>query len=787
MDQKGRMTGLTGTHILEGLDSAVEVAYDQWGIPHIHADSAADVFLAQGFVVAQDRLFPMELWRRRGLGLLSEVLGEAYVEQDRACRLFLYRGDMNAEWNAYGGDTRQAVERFVAGINAYVRLTREQPHLLSQEFRQAGFTPGEWHADDVARIRTSGLFTNLEQEVTRTHILRTWGTEVEDLRALREPYAPCAVPEGLDLDALPEDVLDVYKLAFSPVRFGPAAGRPRARLLDEGESIDGSNNWVVGPGRSASGRPHLANDPHRAITLPSLRYLTHLRCPEFDVIGSGEATLPGITVGHNGSVAFGMTYLPIDQEDLYVCQLHGEDPERYWYRGEWRAFELITETVPVKGSAPQTVTLRYSVHGPVIHCDERAGTAAAVRAAYAEPGTAPYLASVQAMRARGASQFRRALARWGAPGGNHIYADAEGNFSWQSAGLTPKRPNWDGSLPVPGDGRFEWDGFLDAEELPAQHNPEAGWFASANQFNADQGENTIEAHLSRDWFPPHRQERIAEILATSRDWTVDDSLALQNDTLSVPARKILDLLCSSFDMQHLPIGQAEALSFLLAWDARLEKDSPQATLYERWFSQTLRASLMTWHLEQTYGEDAASAAEIICPVESLARDARPILKILTTAVEDPRGRQIVLETLRRSYDQLTKELGPPSETWNWGNQHTVTFRHPLAGLVEPPAWATLPPISRSGNPDTPGVSLYNSEGDQTWGASFRIVIPVGEWDRVRAINAPGQSSDPRSRHYSDLFPIWGDQQTIPLHYTPSAVENNTAHVLELKPTGENRV
>ncbi|MGW7595518.1 penicillin acylase family protein, partial [Streptomyces rubiginosohelvolus] len=266
---------------------------DRWGVPHIEASSADDAFLAQGWVAARDRLFQLDWWRRRGLGRTAEVLGTHYVERDRAARLFLYRGDIDEEWAAYGPRARSAVTRFVAGVNAWIAATVRDPGLLPPEFTELGYRPALWE----------------------------FGAEVEDLRRRRQPAVSPSVPEGLDLATVDPHVLDTYRLAMGPVATRPVPTR----------TLEGSNNWGVAGGRTMSGRPLLANDPHRAMSLPSLRYLVHLSCPEFDVIGAGEPALPGISIGHNGAVAFGLTIWPVDQEDLYVYEPHPDDDARYRY------------------------------------------------------------------------------------------------------------------------------------------------------------------------------------------------------------------------------------------------------------------------------------------------------------------------------------------------------------------------------------------------------------------------------------------------------------------------
>jgi penicillin G amidase len=428
---------------LPGLEGPAEILIDRWGVPHMYASTLYDVFRVQGFNAARDRLWQLDFWRRRGLGLLAEVFGPSMVERDRASRLFYYRGDMHPEWLSYGSDTKRVASAFVDGVNAYIRLVLQDRDLLPLEFRELGYEPAFWAPEDFARIRSNGLYYNLDSEVARALILRDQDPRVEDLRRHREPPVELVVPEGLDLSLIPDDVQRIYRLAIDP---------PDLTGVKE-PVLQGSNNWVLAPHRTTTGRPLLANDPHRALSVPSLRYVAHLSAPGLDVIGAGEPALPGISIGHNGRIAFGLTIFSIDQEDLYVYRTNPDNPLEYRYQDRWEPMRVVCDTVRVKGNEDVQVELRYTRHGPVIHEDAERHTAFAVRAAWLEPGTAPYLGSMDYMRATNWDEFLAAMNRWGTPPENQLFADPAGNIGWKPAGLTPIRPGWNGTLPVPGDGR----------------------------------------------------------------------------------------------------------------------------------------------------------------------------------------------------------------------------------------------------------------------------------------------------------------------------------------------
>jgi penicillin amidase len=758
-----------------GLRAPVEVLVDESGVPHIYADSEDDLFRAQGFNAARERLFQLDLWRRRGLGLLSEVFGERFLARDRAARLFLYRGDMHAEWLAYGSATKRVATAFVAGINAFVQQTEDDPGLLPVEFRELGYAPARWEPSDVAVIRSHGLFYNLEQEVARATTLRDLGPEVEELRRVREPAHQLRVPEGLDLSLIPDDVLDVYRLATTPPLFA-AGDLPRPRTDPEG-----SNNWVVGASRSATGRPLLANDPHRAIGLPSLRYIAHLSAPGLDVIGAGEPALPGVSIGHNGHIAFGLTIFAIDQEDLYVYETNPENPDEYRYGDRWEPVRVVRESVPVAGGDPVVVELRFTRHGPVIHADPLRHTAFAVRAAWLEPGMAPYLGSMDYMRARSAGEFIDAMNRWGAPGENQVYAAPDGTIGWRPAGLVPVRPNWDGTLPVPGDGRYEWAGFYDVDELPSLHNPDRDWVATANEMNLPSDYPNAERTITFDWYHSYRYDRIAEVLAVATGFTVEDCVRLQADTVNVAARHVLTALDGFVPDEAI----AEPVALLRSWDCDETVDSAAAALYQLWFRRHLRPALLQHALTELMSESdepgVGAALARLLPDEMTAADVRSDLKLLGSiraerAVLDP----ILVESLTGAVAEARALLGDDPAAWRWGALHHAAPEHPLAEALSGD-WTRLPRLERAGSGDTVLSTAYEDRFRQTAGASFRVVVDVGDWDNSRAMNAPGQSGRPEDPHWADLYPDWAADRSFPLYYSRQAVEAHTSQRYRLLP------
>jgi penicillin amidase len=766
-----------------GLAKPARIVVDKWGVPHIYAASQDDVFFVQGFNAARDRLFQIDLWRRRGLGQLASVFGPAYVEQDRAARLFLYRGAMAPEWQAYGKDAERTSARFVAGINAYIDHIARRPELLPFEFRQLGYRPARWRAEDVVRIRSHGLTRNLTHEFARARMVcraGASGLEADAVRAKLSPAWTTRVPEGLD-PCLPDDALEVFQRATDPVRFarraplashtGPA---PTTALPDEA-TLEGSNNWVLAPSRTATGRPILANDPHRAYGAPSLRYIVHLNAPGLNVIGAGEPALPGVSIGHNGKVAFGLTIFSIDQEDLYVYQTNPANPNQYRYGNGWEDFRIVREQVEVRGRPASVVELRFTRHGPVIYQNAGKRLALAVRTAWNAPCMAPYFGSIDYMKAQDFTQFRRAMRRWGAPTENQVYADTAGNIGWVTGGLAPIRPNWDGLMPVPGDGRYEWKGFLDGAQLPYAYNPKQGWFASANEMNLPAEYPYREHKLGFEWPDNARARRIAEVLSSTPKASMEDMERLQNDVVSLNAKRLVALLgrLSSPDRDT----QA-ALRLLGAWDGEERATSAAAALYEVWWSRHLGNAFKT---------------AVLAPELAAAMDA-PHASVLLEALEQPASRfgddavrkrdAVLLGSLAAAWADMASLQGSDPQRWQWGKLHFSMFVHPMAPILDSAgrAQVNVGLLPRAGGPHTVNVSSYHADNFwQIHGASFRMVLDVGNWDNSRAINTPGQSGDPGSPHYRDLAASWAEGKYFPLLYSRKAVEKATGHVIELVP------
>ncbi len=739
---------------VDGLEKPAEIIVDRWGVPHIYAGTHYDAFFVQGFNAARDRLWQIDLWRRRGLGLLSESFGDGYIDQDRANRLFLYRGDMYREWLAYGSDAKKIAEAFAAGVNAYIDLIDEHPELLPPEFDLLDYRPARWQAADIVRIRSHGLLYNVRNEVRRARIVCRAGLAASAYWKVLEPARTTTIPDGLDPCVIPENVLDTYELARSSVRFDDHVGTAMRRNPDTAGMVEGSNNWVVAPSRTATGRPILADDPHRSHSVPSLRYISHLVAPGMNVIGAGEPALPGISIGHNEQIAFGLTIFSIDQEDLYVYETNAG---AYRYRDDWEDFTVIEERIPVRDGPDAVVELKFTRHGPVIH--ETGTHAFVVRAGWLEPGMAPYFGSVEYMRARNWREFLGALNRWGAPSENQVYADTSGNIGYKPAGLFPRRPNWDGLLPVPGDGRYEWAGFFDMDVLPVEFNPERGFTGTANSMNLPADYPIDKYPMAFEWVEPWRYDRLWEVLSVQNKHSIQDSIALQRDYSAPRAAALIDSIPEAIT--------SPAARLLRSWDGMLSADSGPGALYVIWLERHLRPAIQA-HL---FPDD---------PALFRSMDSRNILRVIASGDVD----KLLESTLADAYTEVVSLLGDDPSAWTWGAVHRTRFAHPLLHLAdEQLAKAmTLPTYPRGGSSHTTNnTGYYSDELLVDAGASYRQVIDVGNWDASRMTNAPGQSGDPRSKFFDNLLQGWAEEKSFPLLYTRDEIEKNKAFVISLLP------
>jgi penicillin amidase len=715
---------IDGDLIVPGLKQPVEVIRDPWGIPHIYARNTDDLFFAQGYVMAQDRLWQMEMWKRTRQGRLAEILGPAALPSDKNARMTKYRGPMDdREFGSYHAQGRRIFTAYVNGINAFITQNADN---LPVEFKLTGLHPEPWTVQDV--VLRAGGFGDATAELRLAQNVARFGAEEANRRAQPDPWDDLKVPEGLNVSIIADDILaglrGAGQLPKPPLleQYRSFAAQAVNELaLPEWEGIKGSNNWVMSARLSKTGRPLLANDPHREVANPSLRYIIHLSAPGWNVIGAGEPPFVGVALGHNERLAWGFTIVGTDQQDVYVEEVNPANSDEVLFNGKWERLKTVLEEIAVKGAAPQVFDLKFSRHGVVFYEDRKNNRAYAIRTVQAEPGTAPYLGGLALSQAKNCSEFlEKATAVWKTPTENLICADVDGNIGWQASALTPVRPGWLGRLPVPGTGKYEWKGYR--RDLPRSYNPPSGWVATANNNIHPPG-----------YYPPVmfktpaaaiRVNRIREMIAAQTSFGIDDFKRMQQDALSTQAREELPL----FSGWTSSSAEVESIRARLAgWDAVLRRDSLEGAVYQTWRNTVDRAAL-----------DLAAASANRTP-----------------AVE---------AGLVAAIARLKQSQGADFSQWRWGRINMQAFPHVLLKDFD------LPSVDRRGGA---GVVAAN-------GATYREIFDVGNWDGAIATNVPGQSGQPESPYFSNLLPLWSNDEYFPLLYSRKAVEEKAAHKLVLK-------
>ncbi len=836
------LTPAPTTLTLPNLRAPVEIIRDRWGINHIYAETEYDLFFAQGYAAARDRLFQFEVWRAQATGTVAEMLGPDELQRDIGFRLFRYRGDMTAEMNHYHDRGSVIIPAYVDGVNAYIAETEANPELLPIEFELLGIRPKPW-TPEVVISRHQGLLGNIGSELSYGRAVAALGAEAVKRVANFHPGDPdITLDPAIDGSLLSQNILRLYNAFRGPVRFrrehlvpehrgddeafgrleagaggvrgatappGAAAeatrvvagtfadaldqagvlawpeipGRPVAPALEafdrpgavtwpDLESL-GSNNWVVSGRLSESGYPLMANDPHRAQSAPSLRYWVHLVGPGWNVIGGGEPEIPGVSIGHNGYGAWGLTVFRTDGEDLYVYETDPDDPNRYRYRDGWEKMTVIAEEIPVKGQAPHTAEFKYTRHGPVVFEDTENNVAYSVRAAWLEPGGAPYLASLRMDQAKTWEEFVEACNYSNIPGENMVWADREGNIGWQAVGIAPIRRNWSGLVPVPGDGRYEWDGYLPIRAKPSVYNPDEGFFATANNHLTPDDYPHMDA-IGFEWSDPYRWARAVEVLGSGRLHSMADMMALQTDYHSIPARTIVPMLQQVGPATDRDIERAREL--LLAWDFVLDAGSVAAGIYTA-FESRVRANVRDLFVPAA----ARGLLRGMAMVKVIGHLTAPGGEFGDDPIAGRDG--VLLRSLEEAVSGLREKLGGDMDRWQYGQpgyKHATIF-HPLSRAVpaEIAARLTVGPHVRGGN----SYTLNNTGGgdNQTSGASFRMIVDTGDWDRTVGSNTPGQSGDPDSPFYDNLFELWANDRFFPVFYSRERVESVAAERWVLTP------
>lgn len=780
------------SYSIQGLNDPVEIIVDVWGIPHIYAQNEADLFFAQGFNAARDRLFQFEVWRRQATGTVAEILGERELKRDIGTRLFKFRGNIKDEMNYYHPHGELIISSYVKGVNAYIDLTEKDPNLLPPEFKLLGIKPLKW-TPEVVISRHQGLLGNIKDELNIARQVALMGEEkVKELNWFHPKDPILTLDKKINSDLLFDDILELYNAYRTSVKFQPedlvgvyqndlekyrtlVEADEYADQLAESEAYNniGSNNWTISGDHTQSGFPIMANDPHRSLAAPSLRYYSHLVAPGWNVIGGGEPEIPGISIGHNEYGAWGLTVFRTDAEDLYVYEINPDNPQQYKYKGDWEDMKVIKEKINVKGSAsPFEVELKYTRHGPVVFEDKKNNKAYAVRCGWLENGGSPYLASLRMNQAKNFEEFREACKYSHIPGENMIWADREGHIGWQSVGIAPIRRNWSGLVPVPGDGSYEWDGYLPITAKPNVFDPPSGMWFSANE-NVTPRDYEYWDAIGYSWSDPYRGDRLAEFLESGRKHSLMDMAALQTDVLAIPARQLVPLLK---ELKTINTRDEQGRQLLLNWDYKMEKNSIAAGIYATWekhLKQSLTKQLLPAEVEKYFRSIQMKKVidHLVMPDGIFGKD--PIV-----------GRDdFLLKNLNSALKELTKKLGNDMAQWQYGQlkfKH-VLIKHPLSNAVNEDWRKKLEvgPAPRGGYGLTTGNTSNND--NQSHGATFRIIIDTGNWDHSIGTNAPGQSGNPDHKNYRNLFDLWAKDKFFPVFFSRKKIESVREETFRLNP------
>ena len=765
-----------------GLENPVEILRDQWGINHIYAENQHDLFFAQGYAAAQDLLFQFEIWRRQATATVAEILGPKELKRDIGTRLFKYRGDLTTELNHYHSEGKAIIEAYVDGVNAYINTIMKTPSQLPLPFKVLGIQPQLW-TPEVVISRHQGLLGNIGQELEIGRAVALIGPKkVKDLLWLHPKDPKLELDPKLDKKLLFEDLLAPYFAFRKPVLFQTedlekayqtnkiVAALNQFNELSKDSLAIGSNNWVVAGSKTKQGTTFMANDPHRTIAIPSLRYMAHLVAPGWNVIGGGDPESPGISIGHNGMGAWGLTVFRTDGEDLYQYELNPKNPLQYKYKGEWKDFEVISEVIKVKGAEDEKVDFYYSHHGPITYRNLNELKAFGVRCAWLEPGGSPYLASLRMDQAKNWEEFREACDYSNIPGENMIWADRDGNIGWQAVGIAPVRNHSSGLVPVLGDGTYDWDGYLPIREKPNDFNPKKGYIATANQ-NVTPSNYKHWNAIGFSWSDPYRGDRVNAFLEQKNDLDMEDMKQLQTDVVSLPAKVLLPLLNQlTFENYETKLKKQ-----LLSWNQKLDPTAVEAGIYVAWEDEIRKEAY-----------DKFVPQKVKKHLRSLQ------LKRILDWVENPENspfksvdtrNRFLKETFISAVTELKNTLGNDPSQWYYGQEsykHSA-LTHALGAAVksETASKLNLGPYPRGGNAYTPGSTGSNKR--QSSGASFRIIVNTGDWDATLGTNAPGQSGDPDSPFYDNLYEDWSKDTYFPVYYSKEKIEDRLYKKTHLKP------
>src|SRR5882757_2955093 len=776
-----------GTLLVGTLSRPVRITRDGAGVPTISAQTEADALFALGFVHAQDRLWQIEFNRRIGQGRISEIVGPAGVDTDRFLRTVGIYRQAQAMAQELDPETRALLDAYCAGINAYLDGHHD---LLPPEFLLLRAPrPAHWVPADVVAW-TLMMSWDLSSEAMRNELerlrlaARFTKAEIDDFLPLWDASAPVTA-----------DYVDLYRRLGLPRQGLADQARQLAQLLPAAglgaAATQGSNSWVVGGSRTASGQPLLANDPHLALSTPSVWYFARLKAPGLDVFGATLPGVPFVVLGRNDHVAWGFTTTYADTQDLYIERVDPDHPDQYQTPGGYARFQTRVESIEVRGADPVAMTVRGTRHGPVISgalaaadaalppSGERDAFVLALRWTALESGDTTLRAFRGMNRAGNAAQFERALHGLTLVVQNVVYASDDGHIGFQVAGRVPvRRADNDlyGLAPSPGwDARYDWQGWINPAELPHSLDPAQAMIVTANQKITPPG---YRGFLTMEWKAPYRAHRIEQLLAAQTRHDVGSFERIQADVTSLAARELLQALAGA--APATPVGRA-ALARLRAWDGAMRADTPEPLIYQAWMRRLK---------QRIFDDDLGSLApDLVEPVPMTGA----MLGVLTgraharnwcddAAAPDRHidCASLAAETLDQAAGELAREPRDLARL-RWGRRHPAVFEHrPFSNVPLLRGWFEQR-VAQPGDGDTVDVGVLRLRGERPFearaGASCRMIYDLAVGATGVWMFAPGQSGNPFSPQFGDLLEPWRKVQ-----YRPIEPPANPALTLILKPS-----
>ena len=776
---------------LQGLRGAVTIRRDERGIPYIEATNDEDLYFAQGYITASDRLWQMDLQRRTVRGQLSEIFGNAVVAQDKLHRRFGF-GKMIDEAAAHLDPSfNPAVTAYTKGVNAFISSLTDQT--MPPEFRVLQYKPTEWTAGDSLAVGA----------LMAEYLSNTWQLDVmrESLASLPKEKRDSLLPDTSPLDVVvvgSDRARAATIRGTSPtVRVGVkpttspilsqlnelmTAERQSFELLGLSprslETLQASNNWVVSGKHTASGKPLLANDPHIPASAPNVWYQTELIAPGIHVAGVTFAGIPGIVIGHNERIAWGVTNLGPDVQDLYIEKFDKDNPTKYQTPSGWRDAEIRHEQINVrknpidpKSVEAQTFDVVVTRHGPIIL--EKENTRYALRWTMLDPVTLETPGIFAINRARNWKEFTAALATYNGPTQNFVYADVDGHIGYYGAGRIPIRKSGDGSVPYDGgtdDG--EWTGLIPFDKLPHVYDPPSGIIVTANQRVVGSDYPYFVSHV---WAAPYRARRIFDLLSAKPKLTIDDFRAIQGDVYSIgnvafarAAAKILSEPGAVATGSGTQPGLPTLIADLNSWDGLMTADS--------------RIAIIVWQMRTAFRQRVINAA--LGPLASGYFWPESDVLIDRIIVEQPRDwlpKEFAsyADLLKASYEDarqaLTKSLGADETKWMWGAQAKARFNHPLAQVPFIGAPYVIEAFPQNG---TGGSGATVNVGASV---SMRFIADVTDWDKSQNGIPLGESGMPNNPHWKDQLDDWRKVTPRPFPFSKAVIESATKETLTLTP------